>query len=155
GALAIVQVSGGGGTVTMHSVTSNGTQSYTSVSSDHTQLGTLSLNSTYDSGGADILLYEGAFAGNPRSGRPNEGTERNDEKQVPDSSLIFKGDKAGDGLNFITRGGAFVMGQNQKITVIGGNLNINTLKDPAGNARRGAGGDVYIGDLSASGDISI
>ena len=63
--------------------------------------------------------------------------------EVPETASIYRRSPEG-GLAIETNGGDFIMGQNQKLTVVDGDLLINT-----------DGGNVGLGDLTANGKIEV
>ena len=64
-------------------------------------------------------------------------------EDVPETASIYRRSPEG-GLSIETNGGDFTMGQNQKITVVDGDLLINT-----------DGGNAGLGDLNANGRIEV
>jgi len=65
-----------------------------------------------------------------------------DVMEIPDSATIYK--KTSGDLIFKTNGGEFRMESHQKLSLVDGNLVIET-----------DGGDVYLGDLSVGGNITV
>jgi hypothetical protein len=106
-------------------------------------------NGVYDSHGANIIINQGVFAGldhtNSGNNVPNPPADTIDESHVPSVATISF---AGGNLTFLTKGGKFIMGQNQKVTVSGGNLDIDTTNS---TGTLTVGGDAYLGDLVAVG----